>query len=188
MPPRFEAHEIEDVVVKHFVACAVLLGYSTAMPAAAYADVSYFDPVCPSASAPVQSYLALVRVETTRIVDAVAAANVAAAAYDRCGERYRSAGDAEHVHYASVDAAQYRFAAGHLLRLDGQFEAARTSLSAAIAGVGDTIVWGRASAPSDYKAAAVTVRDAAQAELAKLAAPSPAASDLLAPSPQPTRS
>ena len=42
-------------------------------------------------------------------------------AYDRCADRYRSAGDAEHLHYASIGSAQYHFAAGHLMRLDAPF-------------------------------------------------------------------
>lgn len=129
--------------------------------AARAADPAYYDPVCPTASAAVQTYVTLVKNDKTLVSDAVAAAMSVTTAYDKCGDRFRSAGDVEHLHYASVGAAQYRFAAGRLLRLDDRYDEARIAFQAAIDEVGDTIAWGTTNAPSQYKDSAVEIRSAA---------------------------
>jgi hypothetical protein len=131
------------------------------------------DPTCPSADRAIQTYARLAKRDTTRVADAIAAADSASAAFDSCGDTYRAAGDDERAHYASVGSAQYRLTAGRLLHLTGDIDRAREKLSAAIAGVADTIAWGTPQEPSRYQAAAIAVRDAAQDELAKLTNASP---------------
>jgi hypothetical protein len=79
--------------------------------------------------------------------------------------------------------AQFHVALGRLQRLLEKYDDARVQLNTAIALVKDTIDWRSsvrsAAATSFYREPAITIRDAAQAELDKL--PKPAAS----PSPAP---
>ncbi len=137
-------------------------------PLATVAKGEPSDPACPSADRAIQNYARLAEQDTTRVADAVAAADTVSAAFDSCGESYRTAGDAERAHYASVGSARFRFTAGRLLHLSGDVDRAREMLDAAIAAVADTNAWGTPQEPSRYQAAAIAVREAAKDELARL--------------------
>ena len=172
--------------MKYLAAIGVVLGSLLVARAATIADAGHSDPVCPSASHAVATYFALAKLDTTRVADAVAAANAAATAFDRCADTYRTKGDAERSHYAEVGSAQYRFTAGRLLHLDGYVDKARDALNATIAEVADTIAWGTPEAPSVYREAAITVRDEAEGELGQLALV--AATPVDSPTPAPVES
>jgi len=97
---------------------------------------------------------------------------------------------AEGLHYAQVRQAQFHFAIGHIQRMLGNYFSARDALQAALDLVKVTIDWksptqtyyrsndvnigsgsSHMSTPSDisnYREAAVQIRDAAKAEMAKL--------------------
>ena len=170
--------------MKYLAATAVVLISLSIAPAKTVADAGHSDPVCPNATHAIQTYLELAKIDTTRVADAVAAANAASDAFDRCADKYRSSGDAERSHYAAVGSAQYRFTAGRLLHLDGYFDQARDALKGAIAEVADTIAWGTPEAPSAYHDTAISVRDEAQGDLDQIADASPSPS----PTPMPTAS
>jgi hypothetical protein len=159
--------------VKYFAVTALMLASLLIPRAETFAKGEPSDPACPNADRAIQTYARLAKRETTRVADAIAAADTASAAFDMCGENYRTAGDEERAHYAAVGSAQYRFTEGRLLHLSGDLDRAREMLNAAIAGVADTIAWGTPQEPSRYQAAAIAVRDAAAGELAKLASASP---------------
>ena len=159
--------------MKYLAAIAVVLGCLVLARMETVADAGHSDPVCPRATRAIQNYFALAKRDTTRVADAVAAANAASAAFDQCADSYRTKGDAERAHYAAVGSAQYRFTAGRLLHLDGYVDQARDALNATIAEVADTIAWGTPEAPSAYREVAITVRDEAEGELGQLPDASP---------------
>lgn len=164
------------------------------MPARPTAAAVFSDQLCPAAVDPVQRYTAFVNDPKALADDAVAAANRIAAVYDLCATGYRANGNIELVHYAEVRSAQYHFAAGRLLRLEENNDAARAAFAAALQGVRETIDWKQSSQSyrssngtggtsvghnssslqSSYYSSAVSVRDAVQAEMAEMAKPAAA--------------
>ncbi len=158
----------ESVGVKYLALTILVLGSLLAPRLEAAAKGEQSDPACPNADRAIRTYARLAKQESTRVADAIEAAGAASAAFERCGETYRAAGDSERAHYAAVGSAQYLFTAGRLLHFSGDLHGAREALDAAIAEVADTIAWGTPDAPSAYQAAAITLRDEAEDELAEI--------------------
>ncbi len=154
--------------MKYFAVTAFMIASLLVTPIATVAKSEPSDPACPGADRAIQTYARLAEHDTTPVADAIAAADTASAALATCGENYRTVGDEERAHYASVGSAQYRFTEGRLLHLSGDVDRAREMLGAAIAAVADTIAWGTPQEPSRYQAAAIAVREAARDELAQL--------------------
>ncbi len=154
--------------MKYFAVTAFMIASLLATPIATVAKGEPSDSMCPSADRAIQTYARLAENDRTPVADAIAAADTASAALAACGENYRTVGDVERAHYASLGSAQFRFTEGRLLHLSGDVDRAREMLGAAIAAVADTNTWGTPQEPSRYQAAAIAVREAAKDELTRL--------------------
>jgi len=140
------------------------------------------DSLCPAATPYVALYNEQVGKDTTPVDDVIVTINKAISAYDYCAGSMGSNGSAEGRHYAQMRSAQFHVALGRVQRLLERYDDARVQLKIAIGLLKDTIDWRSgvrsASALSFYREPAITIRDAAQAELDKLpkpdATPSPA--------------
>ncbi len=110
---------------------------------------------------------------------AVAPALDVSQAYDRCAAFAAARGNAEDLHDMQVRAAYYRYVAGRIFFIAEDYSQAREQLDDARKLVADTIAWTEAAAnevpgsrrESRYRPAALTVRDAANALLAKIPVP-----------------
>ena len=160
------------------------------MPASrAGAQAAFSDRLCPEATQYVVALGKLTASDTAQTV--YDAAHATTAAYETCATRYLGNGQVEpQVHYAHTRQASFSIIeARALAALNRPADAKRVLQNSRRLAI-DVFDWrtdGSTKRPSNYHDAAKDVVDAADAELAKLAAPTPATGGAPAPSSTPHR-
>jgi tetratricopeptide (TPR) repeat protein len=178
-----------------FLAPALLLALASFGSVAAAAPPPFSDRVCPEATVPVRTHDTAISNPNTSVDEAIAADARVSDAYDRCASDKLTSGSFEAAHYAQLRSAQYHYELGHWQGLVGNANLAREQYQMAIKMVNVIIDWQATSQPyyqsndvnvgsgsvrnaaplgSDYKQAAIEVRDASVKALAGLTV-SPAA-------------
>jgi hypothetical protein len=188
--------------VKHLLALGLVL--AAFGPSLAPAAEPYSDRLCPEATQPIRDHDAKIANPNTGVDDAIAATARVADAYDRCATEKLASNLVENAHYAQLRSAQYHYEIGHWQGLLGNKGLARDQYQASLKLVKIIIDWQASTTPyyqsntvnvgagsshdatadaSNYREAAIEVRDASQKAIAALDAPPPAA-----PAPQPAAS
>ena len=175
---------------------AVALGALFVSPQARAADAEFSDVLCPTATAPVRQFNAMLKKPDTPAETVAGEAALAALTYDECGKQAQSDRKLDVLHYSMVQAAKMRVVQGRILIDLDETDSAKTVLTRARDGAAEVVNWRRsaqdvyrsndenvgsgsthnsdATGYSAYRNDALLVRDAAAAELAKLTAtPSP---------------
>jgi tetratricopeptide (TPR) repeat protein len=155
----------------------------------------FSDHICPEATGAVRAHDLAITNPNTSVDDAIAADARVSDAYDRCATQMLTAGSLEPAHYAQLRSAQYHYELGHWQGLVGNLNLARDQYQTAIKLVQTIIDWQATSQPyyqsndvnvgsgsvrnaaaigSDYKQAAIEVRDASQKAIVALTAPAAA--------------
>jgi hypothetical protein len=179
-----------------------LLALTSFGSVAAAAPQPFSDPTCPEATSAVRAHDLAISNPNTSVDDAIAADVRVSDAYDRCASEKLTSGSFETAHYAQLRSAQYHYELGHWQGLVGNVNLARDQYQTAIKLVQTIIDWQapsqqyyqsndvnvgsgsvRNAAPlgSNYKEAAIEVRDASQKALAALTAPAASPAPVPAP-------